>query len=206
MLDPIRNIGFLMGQRAATLIKRQDGVAFIEFAVCISMLLIMFYGAIELSRYILIVQKVEKTTYTMPDVVTQSEPGSLHDGDVTQFLNSVPNLMNPYPMGSAGNVIISDITTPAIGTTPTIQWQVCGGGTLAVQSKLGQPGGTANLSVIPGFSMNAQEEVVIGEMFYNFTPILNQSIVTGAQIYRTALFRPRYGNGALGMQTNVPCL
>ena len=41
---------------------RQDGVAYLEFAVALPFLLALFLGSVELTRYIIIVQKVEKSS------------------------------------------------------------------------------------------------------------------------------------------------
>lgn len=202
-MNPVRYIK----QRASEFRHSEAGVAYIEFALTIGILLIMFFGAIEISRYILIVQKVEKTVDTLTDVLTQALPGELQNSTISSYLNATQDLMNPYTFGANGTVILTDVSTPLGAATPiTVQWQVCGGGTLHATSTVGAPGGTATLPA--GFTMNAGEEVVIGEIYYNFTPILKQSVVSPAQVYRIAVFKPRYGYGALdnpNTVTSVPC-
>lgn len=168
----------------------EAGLAYVEFVLSVGVLILMFIGGVEISRYILIVQKVEKTVDTVADIFTQAVTGSIITADVQQYLSSTQQLMSPYPMGGNGIVILTDVSTPATGNSPaTVNWQVCGGGTLAVKSAIGSPGGTAgNLPL----AMNAGEEVVIGEMYYDYTPVLGQNIVPSSQLYRVAVFRPRF--------------
>jgi Flp pilus assembly protein TadG len=196
-------------KRRAAAVMREEGLAYIEFALSIGVLLILFFGAIEISRYILIVQKVEKTVDTLTDVLTQALPGSISNSTITQYLSTSQQLMNPYSFGANGNVILTDLSTPLNSNSPiTMQWQVCGGGVLHAVSLLGSsPGSTvaaATLSsVLGGFTMNAGEEVVVGEIFFNFSPILLQNVVSPAQVYRTAVFKPRYGYQSLDNPNTV---
>ena len=184
----------------------EQGLAYIEFALSIGVLLIMFFGAIEVTRYILIVQKVEKTVDTLTDVLTQALPGSLDDSAVSNYLNATQKLMNPYTFGGKGAVILSDVTTPDTANTPaTINWQVCGGGTMHATSNLGPAGGTADLTGF-GITLNASEEILVGEIFYNYTPMLNQNIIAPVQMFRFAIFKPRYGYKSLNTGvTSVAC-
>lgn len=202
----------LIKLRTVLMARSQEGLAYIEFALSIGVLMIMFFGAIEISRYILIVQKVEKTVDTLTDVLTQSQPNSMSNSAITQYLSATQQLMNPYAFGSSGAVILTDITTPAATNSPaTINWQVCGGGTLSAASALGTGAGTTVpsatfSSVLNGYSMNAGEEIIVGEIFFNYTPMLAQNVVTPAQVYRVAVFKPRFGYQTLNTGvTSSPC-
>ncbi len=199
-------------RRAALIRYSQQGLAYIEFALSVGVLIILFFGAIEISRYILIVQKIEKTVDTLTDVLTQVLPDQISNSAITSYLNFAPQLMNPYAFGSNGNVILTDMTTPVNSNSPiTIQWQVCGGGSLAAVSALGSGAGatvppTTLQNLLGGYTMNAAEEVVVGEIFYNYTPLLTQNIIAPAQIYRAAVFKPRYGYDTLNTGvTSSPC-
>ncbi len=173
--------------------RDERGIAAVEFALCVSVLLMLFLGSVELTRYILVVQKLEKTISMMADVTTQVDPDQapLSVATMSQILGASQDMMNPYAFGANGFVVITDVTKTGTNN-PVINWQYCGGGTLSATSKIGTiKGGLATLPA--GFTMNAGEEVVIGEVFYKFSPITTQSIVQATTLYRTAIFMPRLG-------------
>lgn len=172
----------------------EHGIAAVEFALCLTVLLVLFLGSVELTRYILITQKLEKTVSMITDVTTQTDPNQapLSASTMQQILQSTKDMMNPYPFGALGFVIVTDITQAGTNN-PIINWQYCNGaGTLAATSKIGTTRlGPATLPT--GFAMTAGEEVVIGEIFYKFTPITTQNYVPTTTLYRTSIFMPRLG-------------
>ena len=179
----------------STLLASEEGMAFVEFALTVSVLLLLFLGSVEVSRYVLIMQKVEKIAQTAADVVTQANPNSapLTNTEMAQIMGAVQDMMNPYTFGANGLVIVTDVTQ-AGANNPIVNWQYCGGGTLVAVSKLGNTiGGPATLPA--GYTMIAGEEVVISEVFYNFTPITTSrwSVMGASQMYRNSIFMPRLG-------------
>lgn len=179
---------------ARRMVNNEQGVAAIEFALCVTVLMLFFLGSVELTRYILIVQKLEKTVSMITDVTTQTDPNSapLTASTMQQIFTATSDMMKPYPFGANGLVIVTDVTKTGTAN-PVINWQYCnGGGTLSATSAIGTAkGATATLPA--GFSMAAGEEVVIGEIFYQFSPITTQEIVPATTVYRTAVFMPRLG-------------
>ena len=177
--------------------KAQEGLAYIEFALSITILMMLFLGAVELTRAFLIIQKIEKTVSTLADVVAQTDPNStpVTSTQMSQLMSAVDDMMNPYSSGMTDTRILAIVTsvTKTGVANPVINWQYCGGGGLSVTSKLGKTiGGTATLP--SGFTMNSGEEAIIGEVFYNFTPIIASNNIIGSfQIYRYSIFMPRLG-------------
>jgi Flp pilus assembly protein TadG len=181
--------------RSSSLLHSEQGLAFIEFALCLSLLLMMFLGSVEVTRYVLIVQKLEKSVETVANVTTQANPNTspLTTGQMAQLMSAVQDMMNPYTFGANGLVIVTDITKTGTNN-PVVNWQYCGGGTLTAVSHIGTTvGATATLP--SGFSMIAGEEAVIAEIFYNYTPIVatKWTIMGASTIYRTSTFMPRLG-------------
>jgi hypothetical protein len=78
------------------------------------------------------------------------------------------------------------------GQTPKINWQRSGGGTGSGTSLIGAPGQNANLPT--GFVVRDGESLIVAEVFYNFTPILNFPMVpvTAKELYSEGMFRPRF--------------
>ena len=180
-------------------VECEQGLAYVEFALSLSFLLILFLGSVEVTRCYLLTQKIEKTAFTAADVVTQTNPntGPVTSSQMSQLMSAVTDMMTPYTTGASDPkilVIVSDITKNG-NSTPVLNWQYCGGGALSVSSTIGTTTGSAITGSLPnGLSMNAGEEAVISEVFYNFLPIIIGNGVLGSfQIYRTAVFMPRLG-------------
>lgn len=187
----------------------QAGIAYVEFALSISLLMILFLGSVEVTRAILIVQKLEKTVTTVTDVVTQADTNTspLTTTEMTQLMGAVTDMMSPYTAGvSDPNIvlIITDVTATGTNNSPVINWQYCGGGTLSATSRVGSTiGGAATLP--NSFAMTATNngttqvvinEVVIGEVFYNFSPLAisrGNNMIGAIQLYKTGVYIPRLG-------------
>jgi hypothetical protein len=88
--------------------RNVGGTAAIEFAILLPFLLIMFFGAFEVARYILVIRKVENTVNDINFIL--SREGTIHDingdgvisstedtGRIDRLVASlVPILMTPY--------------------------------------------------------------------------------------------------------------
>ncbi len=165
-------------------------MAAVEFALCLPFLLALFMGAVEVSRYIIIAQKVEKSAVTISDVVAQEKTvGSTAMG---QLITAGSQVMQPYTFGPNGYVIISSVTQTQRQQQPAIvNWQYKGGGSWTQPSQIGTSGSVATLPA--GFTLSTGDNVIIAEVYYNYTPLLVNSVLTGGTIYKTAYFKPRLG-------------
>lgn len=168
--------------------KKQEGLAAIEFALVAPMLLLLFMGAVELSRYIIIAQKTEKAAYTMSDLVAQSE--TISTGDLDILLLAAGEVMDPLDFSTGGYVIVSSVSRVGSGTA-NINWQYTGGGSATQSSRVGFQGGAATLPA--GFTLDPNEGIIIAEVFYNFSPLFSGRILSPVTIYRTGLYKPRLG-------------
>jgi Flp pilus assembly protein TadG len=179
------------------ILKSESGLAYLEFAIALPILMILFLGSIEISRCFLIIQKVEKTVSTIGDVTAQTDANisPLTTAKMSQLMSAVDDMMSPYSSGANDpkiSTIITNITKTGTAS-PIINWQYCGGGSLVVNSKLGKIIGS-NATMPSGLILVDGEEIIIAEVFYNFTPIIgNNRFLAGFQIYRTAVFMPRLG-------------
>jgi len=189
---------FYINNNILNIIKRQSGSASVEFALMSGLLLLLFFGSVEYSRYLLIIQKVENVSSTVADITTQTDPNisPLTTSQMSQLMSAVDDLMSPYSSGANDSnikVIVSSITKTG-AANPIINWQYCtGGGSYSASSRIGTTiGGTATL---PGsFTMNSGDEIIIGEVIYNFIPIFpGNPVLSATQIYRTSIYIPRLG-------------
>lgn len=119
--------------------RAQEGLAYLEFAVCLPFLLALMMGSIEVGRYIIIAQKVEKTAITISDVIAQGTTITTETLDNIIFASS--QVMSPYAMGASGYVIISSVKqtgTSSASNPPRVDWQYNSSGTNGSWSKTSQ--------------------------------------------------------------------
>jgi Flp pilus assembly protein TadG len=169
--------------------RAQEGIAVLEFALIMPVLIALFFGAVELTREIIISQKVEKVAVTVSDVVAQSS--TVTTADLNQTLVAAEQLMLPYSFGASGYVIVTSVTKTG-SNQPTVNWQYTGGGTWTKASKIGSTGGTASLPA--GFTLNSGENIIVAEVFYNYAPMLSGLVLSASTIYKLSIYKPRLGD------------
>jgi len=119
------------------LLRCRKDLSALEFALFLPVLLIALVGSVEVSRYIIILQKVDKTAYTIADMVSQSEPNEpgkeaetwrisrTQAQDVTRLYQ---DLMDPYWADEVGIMSSMSFTQNDPADLPVIDWVVIGGG------------------------------------------------------------------------------
>lgn len=168
--------------------KAQEGLAYLEFAITLPFLLALLMGSIEVTRYIIIAQKLEKTSVTVADLVAQSQEVS--NTSLNQLILAAGQVMQPYSFAANAYVIISSVKKN--GTSPpVVMWQYRGGGTWTRPSAVGSTGLTATMP--GGFTMEDKENVIVTEVFYNYAPLMVGSVLSGNSMYKYSIFKPRLG-------------
>lgn len=172
--------------------RSESGIAYLEFALALPLLMALFMGAVDVTRYIIIVQKIDKAVSTMSDVVAQSN--TISTSQLNTLSLAVRQVMQPYPFNTNGYVIISSVTKN--GTSPpTVNWQYTGGGSWTQPSQVGITGSPASWLpfVAPYNTMDDKENVIITEVYYNFVPLLANSVIPSIAVKKVAAFKPRLG-------------
>ncbi len=211
-------------------LRSAHGAITIEFVFVLPLLLLLFWGGVELTQYVRRTQKLEKTSSEIADVITQytcntsscdaSSSSTLTDTVLSQLSSSLNLLM--APSGSAATrVIITDVlntaTSSATTPAPKVQWQACFGGLTGYGSKLTSAcgstvtgcalndnsfGGAGFQTGTSGFEQNMawsplDEEDVVVEVYYLYTPLTNAKLISTIPIYRAAMSAPRSGYGTI---------
>ena len=158
----------------------------VELAVAVPVLTGLLMSGVEVTRYVLINQKLERTAATMGDLVTRMP--ELTEGDIASLFGASDQVMQPYRISTDGVVVISSIAP--VGGTAQIVWQRTYGGAAAA-SRYGGVGDPANLPA--GFVVREDENVITAEVFFDFRPIMMTGVLEATQLYSTALMRPRFG-------------
>lgn len=191
-----------------SVLRCNSGLALIEFAFTLPLLILLLFGSIEVARYIIITQRVDRATYAFGEVVTENHlTNSLAGAYMSNLLGAMSVILYPYATSTNYVEFISDVSYSVTAGHPMVSWQCTGGG-LAEPSKIGSTGGVANLSSIPGnFILGAGDEVVITETYFQFAPITNivSFLVNLPPLYRVAVFVPRGESLADSFLPSPPC-
>lgn len=169
--------------------RAQTGMAMVEFGLLLPMMMTLFYGCIEVTRYILIVQKTEKLAHTIADVTAQSKTVTI--ASENQLFDATKDIMEPFSTGANSRILVSSLYRAAGVANATVNWRVSGGGTMTVTSSIGNVGATP---VMPGgFTFNERENVIGAEVYYQFSPLISTRFFGTTTIYRSAFYKPRLG-------------
>ncbi len=170
--------------------KNQRGVAAVELAVILPILMTLFLGVVEFSNFVLVSERTEKTAFTLADVIAQGETITIAELD--NILAATSEIMRPSHFNERGHVIITSVHRN-VNDTPRVAWQYEGGGTLQnTQSRYGGPGFASPLP--EGFTLNEKETVIIAEVYYNYEHLVTTLFSsTNPQLYKYAFYKPRLG-------------
>jgi len=169
------------------LISDRRGVALVETAFAMILFMTMILGVVEVGRFVLLNQKLDRAGVTVADLVSQGE--TISANEVDSLMNAVEFVLQPFAMDANGAVIVSSVA--ATGTEePKVMWQRSGAGELSISSHLGPVDADAELPA--GVVVRAGESLIIAEVFYEFRPLLFSDLGE-ISLYHTAFFRPRFG-------------
>ncbi len=184
--------------------RSERGIAAVEFALVSPILFLLLLGGVEVGRYILVHQKVEKMAYSVSDVVSQLE--AVTSGDVDVVFGAATELMNPYDeYETRGRLFLSSVHKDEDDADQKIRWQCNGGGSLTAESAVGDPS-SGEAAALPGnLELEDDDNVIVAEAFYTYKPVLAWYTIQNITIYKSAMFRPRLGalTSAPGCPTGV---
>lgn len=185
------------------------GVAAVEFAMVLPLLMLMLFGIIEVSHYLLFREKLESAATQMLDIVNQGN--NVDALSLDNLFSTLPDMMDPYMPGHP-HVVITQIIRPV----PQVVGQVCKPiavwqytlGSSKIAPTMGQPAETGEI-VMP-----AGDNVMAIEVFVDYVPFFNnafsRSLLGGAQrMYTVSYEHGRYGSFNIdpnnGRAVSTPC-
>ena len=128
------------------LLGDRRGVAAIEFAMIVPIMLVLFFGTVEFSSAIAVDRKVTLIARTLSDVTSQSI--SVANADLSNFFNSGCAIMYPYagppPCTQTNNpmtAVISELYVDPTTLKAKVQWSVGYQGGVAQTVGLAADGG-----------------------------------------------------------------
>jgi Flp pilus assembly protein TadG len=156
------------------------GVAAVEFAFVMPVLITLYFGAIEVSNAVMADRKVTNITSTVADLVAQTK--TVNDDELQDIFTAASAILVPYTTDGLV-VILSSVVIDADGNA-TVDWSEAGpnGGTpRATGSPVTLPDGLA----VPNTSL------ILAEVSYQYVSFLTHFITNGLSLSDTFYLRPR---------------
>jgi Flp pilus assembly protein TadG len=167
----------------------RSGSLLAEVAIALSVVTVLTLSGVEVARYAMLHQKMERVAASIADLVAQSE--TLNESDLANIFAAAGHVARPFDIGANGSVIVSSIGA-SNANPPVVYWQRSGAGPLTAVSRFGTPGGGAT-GLPNGFAFANGETVIAAEVFFRYTPWVLPNLVDASQLYHSAFFRPRFG-------------
>jgi Flp pilus assembly protein TadG len=188
MVSPMQK----MSLRVRRLLNDRSGLAAVEFAMIFPMMVVMFFGVLELSSAIAVDRKATLVARTLSDLTSQM--ASVADADLISFGEAAKAIMTPYP----GSPLISSITevyVDSVSGVARVQWSkgltISTTGTVAIAPTA--PHNPGDVVVLPTTLVAAKGTYVIwSEVSYKYTPAIGYMVAkTGMSFNDAAFTRPR---------------
>jgi Flp pilus assembly protein TadG len=164
----------------------EEGVTAIEFALVLPVVLLILLGCFEVPRYVLIVQKIARTSSGVADLTAQADE-PLTKNQMDDIFKAGKVMMQPYDVVANGKIYVTSVNNPN-GTGVALTWQRNNGGT-GPASRITTPTDIP-AAIRPG----SNEEVLASEVFFTYQPIFSTLIYSGSTLYRVSYTRPRNKN------------
>jgi Flp pilus assembly protein TadG len=163
------------------LAAERRGLAAVEFAMLLPMMMTLFLGSVEITTGVAIQRKVTLTARALADLSSQYT--AITNADMTNILNAASDIIAPYASAQLASVV-SELAINGQGQA-TVVWSDTLNGTART---------VGTVVTIPTNLAVANTYLILGEVQYTYNPTYGY-VVTGAMTLRDQVYmRPRQSN------------
>jgi len=179
-------------RHAANLPADRRGLAAVEFAFILPVMMVMLFGTVEFSSAIAIDRKITLMARTLSDLTSQAL--TVADSDLTNFFTASIAIMYPYTP-TPTNAQISEIYVNA-SKKATVQWSKAGtissGATQATLTTSTRSATDDVTSLVPPSLLVANTYLILSEVSYLYVPTVGYVLAkAGIKMGDSAFTRPR---------------
>jgi Flp pilus assembly protein TadG len=175
----MHKIWLRMRRSALDLSGDTKGIAAIEFAMIVPLMLLLFFGTVEFSSGVAVDRKVTLMARTLSDLTSQND--KITDTQLTNLFNASTGILTPYsvtPLRSTITELYVDPTTKVA----RVQW-----------SKGSVPRGAGTSVAIPAALQVGDTYLIYSEVSYNYVPAVGYVMAkAGINLSDFSYTRPRY--------------
>jgi Flp pilus assembly protein TadG len=166
-------------------------IAATEFAVIVPIMLVMFFGTVEMSNGVAVYRKVTLMAHTLSDLTSQSV--TVQSSDITNFFTASNGIMTPYSSTPLSQTVTELWINPSLQAR--VQWS-SGAAALAA----------GTVVPIPSQLATANTYVIYSQVSYLYTPVVGYVMAkAGVTLSDISFTRPRQSTCVLfSPQTTCP--
>lgn len=158
-------------------------VAAVELAVIAPLMLLLFFGTVEISSAVAIDRKVTLVAHTLADLISRST--TVTDADLANFFKAGDGIMYPYPASTVDPAsplksTISELYVEPDTLVARVQW-----------STGAAPRAAKSTKTIPAALRVAGSYLIYSEVSYTFMPAVPWILQGGLPLFDESYSRPR---------------
>lgn len=167
------------------------GVAIVEFALVVPLLLMLYLGSIEASSLYTVDRRITVISGTMGDLISRWNPDDdeIPQATIDDYFTAAEVIMTPYdPTGL--EQVVSVIWINSTGTTKVLWSKASGGATPRATNSTYPLAATTQMNVIARGTSGGW--LVVSESSYAYTPMLGLVFQNPLDLDHTSYFLPRF--------------
>ena len=168
----------------------EDGVAAVEFALILPIMLLVYIGSVEASLAITMDRKVQSVAGALGDLVARSDT-TIPADTLEDYFKAAGGIMTPYPTDELKQVV-TQVLVSDDGTSATVVWSreyVDGDVAVGTDHAVGD-----SYTLPQAMRTIAQGGyVIVAESSYAYPPLYGFAFQTTIDLYRENFFMPRFG-------------
>ncbi len=181
MVSPVKQIRFSFRRLARRLRADSAGVAAVEFALLLPLMLTLYFGSVEFGDALTIDRKVTHVTSSLADLVTQAK--TISNTDMQNILDATASIITPYD-DDLLRIVVSGVSIDQNGTAK-VAWSDARNDTaLAVNSVI----------TLPAALNDPNTFIVTAQVHYAYTPTIGYLITGTFDLHDQFYLRPRLTN------------
>ncbi len=171
--------------------RDERGIAAVEFALILPLMLMIYMGLVELSRGMNAAQKLDLVAHTLSDLTAQQLTGGqatgqagLAEADITAIFSAATTLLAPLPAGTL-KMTISEVNIIGTPTATPTSWQAKTIWTVARNGATARPCGVLTPGDVPPVSTTTMPTsytqvtngvnpttgpIIVADVIYQYSP------------------------------------
>ena len=176
-------------------LRQRTGEIVIEFALVLPMMITVLSGIFETTMFYVAHNSLTRTAGVLDDLIARQSDAltkSQISANVQAYFSSTPKMIEPFSV-SPCKMVVSLVYNNGQTNNPSnmrISWQET---YQAAVSKLGSPG-SFPADMPNNLQVTSDMEVLVMELFYDYTPLLFDDFFGTIPIYETFVYVPRTGS------------
>ncbi|MFN5614467.1 MAG: TadE/TadG family type IV pilus assembly protein [Brevundimonas sp.] len=162
------------------LIRDRRGVSAVEFALIAPLMILMYFGAAELTQAYMAQKRVIHVASVIADLTSQET--ALNQGMVDDIFAAGQHILQPFPVAPLSQRLTS---IERVNDTTSVLWTRTSGG--------GGFGATGSIP-LPADVLENGETIIVAEVLYTYNSPIGDLLPNGVQFDAIYYLRPRLTN------------